>query len=294
MVFILGDRRGSCDASIRPVRAAAPVIGTVAAKGSFRLDNATVNGNATLFEGASVETTTATSSMELIGGARLSLAPLSKGKFYGDKVVLEKGSSEVEKAAGLKIEARGLTIQPETGRASARIMLAGLNRVDVEAVTGSFRVLNSHGILVANLAAGRALELDPQPQQATQTKLTGCLVFRNGHYVITDETTNVTVELGGLGLDKEKGNRVELTGGMDPTQTPVSDASQPWRVASVKRSGERLCGNSGGWSRRRRRSETGGRRRWDRNVGNHDRDCRWRGGGGIGRRAGCGGEIFQL
>jgi hypothetical protein len=218
----------------RPVRAAAPVIGTVAAKGSFRLDNATVNGNATLFEGASVETTTATSSMELIGGARLSLAPLSKGKFYGDKVVLEKGSSEVEKAAGLKIEARGLTIQPETGRASARILLLGSNRVDVEAMTGSFRVLNSRGILIANLAAGRALELDPQPPQAAQTKLSGCLVFRNGRYVITDETTNVTIEVGGLGLDKEKGNRVELTGAMDPTMTPVSDASQFVRVASVK------------------------------------------------------------
>jgi hypothetical protein len=228
----------------RPVRAAAPAIGTVAAKGSFRLDNATVNGNATLFEGTSVETIAATSSMELISGARLSLAPASKGKFYGDKVVLEKGSSEIEKADGLKIEVRGLTIQPETRRASARIMLAGLNRVDVEAVTGSFRVLNSHGILVANLAAGRALELDPQPQQATQTKLTGCLVFRNGHYVITDETTNVTVELGGLGLDKEKGNRVELTGGMDPTMTPVSDASQYVRVASVKRLGKGCAGTA--------------------------------------------------
>ncbi len=218
----------------RPVRAAAPVIGTVVAKGSFRLDNATVHGNATLFEGASVETTAATSSMELISGARLSLAPASKGKFYGDKVVLEKGSSEVERAGGLKIEARGLMIQPETGRASARILLTGSNRVDVEAVTGSFRVLNSRGILVANLAAGRALDLDPEPQQPAQTKLTGCLAFRNGHYVITDETTNVTVELGGLGLDKEKGNRVELIGAMDPTMTPVSDASQFVRVANVK------------------------------------------------------------
>jgi hypothetical protein len=217
-----------------PLRAAAPVIGTVAANGSFRLDNATVNGNATLFEGASIETTTATSSMALISGAKLSLAPSSKARFYGDKVVLERGSSEVEKAEGLKIEARGLTIQPETGRASARIMLAGLNRVDVETLSGSFRVLNSRGILVANLAAGHALELDPQPQQATQTKLSGCLVFRSGHYVITDETTNVTVEVGGLGLDKEKGNRVELTGAADPTMTPVSDASQFVRVAGVK------------------------------------------------------------
>src|SRR5579864_8153453 len=36
--------------------AASPAIGTVMAKGSFRLDNATVRGHATLFEGATIET----------------------------------------------------------------------------------------------------------------------------------------------------------------------------------------------------------------------------------------------
>ncbi len=221
----------------RPVlRAAAPVIGTVTAKGSFRLDNSTVNGNATLFEGAWVETTSATSSMRMNSGAILSLAPSSKGRFFGDKVVLERGSGELDKAEGLKIEARGLTIQPETGNAAARFVLAGATRVDVEATAGSFRVLNSRGVLVATLNAGRALELEPQQTsgQAAQTKISGCLVFRNGHYLITDQTTSVVVEVGGSGLEKEKGNVVEVTGGMDPTVAPVSDASQFVRVSGVK------------------------------------------------------------
>jgi hypothetical protein len=217
--------------------AAPPVIGTVVAKGSFRLDNATVNGNATLFEGAYVETSAVGSSMELANGAKITLAAASKGRFFGDHVVLEKGAGQIVKAEGLRFEARGLSIQPETGDASARIALAGATRVDVSATTGSFRVRNSRGVLVANLSTGSTIEFEPQAPN-TPSKLTGCLVFRAGHYLLTDETTNVVVELAGPGLDKEKGNRVEIAGGMDPTASPVSDASQFIRVSAVKHVGK--------------------------------------------------------
>src|SRR5580698_671798 len=44
--------------------ASPPVIGTVVAKGSFRVDEATVTGNATLFEGATVETGPVTSTLD--------------------------------------------------------------------------------------------------------------------------------------------------------------------------------------------------------------------------------------
>jgi hypothetical protein len=59
--------------------------------------------------------------------------------------------------------------------------------------------------------------------------------MRSTHYLLTDETTNVIAELNGPGLDREKGNRVEVTGGMDATATPISDASQFIRVTGVKR-----------------------------------------------------------
>jgi hypothetical protein len=230
------------DAGI-PVLAAAPVIGTVVAKGAFRLDHATVTGNATLFEGASIETALIPSSMELTTGAKISLAPSSRGKFFGDHVILEKGAGQLEKAEGFKFEARGLIIQPETGNASARIALAGATRVDVSALSGSFRVLNSQGLLVANLKMGRTLEFEPQAPN-TPWRASGCLVNRGGHYLITDETTNVVIEVAGPGLDKEKDNMVEIVGAMDPTATPVSDASQFVRVASVKRLGKGCAGTA--------------------------------------------------
>jgi hypothetical protein len=48
----------------------------------------------------------------------------------------------------------------------------------------------------------------------------------------------VTVEVAGPGLSKEVGNRVEVTGQMDPTATPVTDASQFIRVSAVKHLGK--------------------------------------------------------
>ena len=50
----------------------------------------------------------------------------------------------------------------------------------------------------------------------TASKITGTLRQVGGHYLLTDETTNVTAEVAGEGLSKELGNRIEVTGGMDP------------------------------------------------------------------------------
>ncbi len=231
-------------ALIMPASGAVPVIGTVAAKGAFRLDNATVMGNATLFEGVTIETSSAAPRMELASGARISLGNDSKAKFYGDHMILEKGVGRLEKAEGFRLEAHGLIIQPETGNASARVALGGGARVELAALTGSFRVLNSRGTLVANLASGHALVLEPQTVE-TLTKVTGTLHKVGEHYLLTDETTNVTVELSGTGLSKELGSRIEITGQMDPTATPVTDASQLIRVTSIQHLGKGAAGNSG-------------------------------------------------
>jgi uncharacterized protein YdeI (BOF family) len=226
MALILGLGLGTATA-------ASPVIGTIVARGAFRVDNATVTGNATLFEGAMVETNTVGSSMELNSGARMTLGTTSKGRVFGDRIVLERGTSRLEKAEGFRVEARGLTIQPETGNSTGRVGLAGATRVEVAALSGTFRVLNSRGMVVAKIASGSTLAFEPQALNRP-THLTGRVVNRGGHYLLTDETTNVTVEVAGPELAKLVGKRVELTGALDPTATPVSEASQFIRVTSAK------------------------------------------------------------
>lgn len=213
--------------------AASPVIGTVVTRGAFRMDNATVTGNATLFEGATIETATTGSLLELTSGARMTLGTTTKGRVFGDRIVLERGKSRLDKSEGFHVEARGLLIQPETRNSTGRVELAGATRVEVAALTGTFRVLNSRGMVVAKIATGSTLAFEPQSINRP-THLTGRVVNRGGHYLLTDETTNVTVEVAGPNLEKFAGKRVELTGTLDPTATPVSDASQFIRVASVK------------------------------------------------------------
>ena len=201
------------------------------------MDDATVTSNATLFEGTTVETRSSSSSLDLASGPRLSLGVDSRGRVFGDRLILEKGSGEMNNAPGFRIEARGLTVRPETAHSAARIMLAGATGVQVAALTGSVRVLNSHGLLVAALDPGVALSFLPQ-SSAEPEKLTGCLRAVPGHYLLTDEITNVTVELAGPGLDRESGNHVEVTGAMDPTGAPVSGATQYVRISQIKRLGK--------------------------------------------------------
>lgn len=223
--------------------AASPVIGTAVTKGSFRVDHATVAGNATLFEGSLLETDRAASSLALSGGARLWLAAASGARVFGDRLVLEKGQAQLDNAPGFHLEALGLKIQPERSASAGRVAIQNGRRVEVAARSGGFRVLNARGQLVATVAAGAALAFEPQAGQGNATRLTGCLESRpQGRYVVTDEVTNVTVEVAGSNLANEVGNRVELTGQMDPTAAPLAGASQLVRVTQLRRLAQG-CGN---------------------------------------------------
>ncbi len=207
-------------------------IGTIVTNGAFRLNQATVINNATLFEGATIETGAVVSRVTFSSGTRLLMGTESKGRVFGDHLVLDRGQSWIDKADGFRVEARGLTILPETGASTGRVLLAGTARVEVAALTGSLRVLNSRGLTVANVAAGTALALEPQPVMGP-SRLTGRLMNRGGHYLLKDETTRVTVEVTGPQLKGNTGRRVEVTGVTDAAATPVSDATQVIRVARV-------------------------------------------------------------
>lgn len=224
---------------------ASPVIGTVQARGSFEVDNSQIAGNATLFEGTTIQTLVTSSALELRNGARVLLASDSKARIYGDRLVLERGETQLDQGTKFRIEARNLQIVPETSGSIARIALTGSSRVQVAALAGAFQITNSKGVLVANLTSGNALEFDPQANEPATSKIAGCVSRKTGHYLVTDETTNVTVELVGAGLEKEVGHRVEVVGTIDQSATPTAEASQLIRVSSVKRSGKGCQVSSG-------------------------------------------------
>jgi hypothetical protein len=104
------------------------------------------------------------------------------------------------------------------------------------------RVTNSTGVLVATIEAGESLDLEPQAAGASApTKVTGCLLEKAGKSIVVDQTTSVVLELRGTDLEKEIGNRVEITGVAENSPASVPGASQLIRVAGLKVVGKGGC-----------------------------------------------------
>jgi len=218
------------------VQATGPAIGVVVAKGSFRIDQSQVWGNGTLFEGTTIDTGQVGSDVRLNCGARVALAAGSRGTVYRDRLVLERGEGRLSSTAAYRVDARSLRVLPAGPEAAARVALAGSDRVQVAALRGALRVTNHAGVLLANIAPGAALEFEPQAAGATApSQVTGILEKRDNHFMLTDRTAAVTVELQGPGLAREVGHCIEATGALVPSAQPFSPATQVIRVSQVKR-----------------------------------------------------------
>ncbi|MGI8989017.1 MAG: hypothetical protein ACR2I2_05455 [Bryobacteraceae bacterium] len=214
--------------------AAAPAIGVALANGNVTVDNARTPGNAPLFEGNTVETGTASSRLQLQNGASVQLASDSRGKVFSNRLVLEKGTTQFRTSKGFEIDAMSLKIAGAEANSSARVSMRG-PVVQVAALNGHVNVVNARGVRIASLAAGRALDFTPQEAGATgSSTMTGCLSQSGSAYLLTDETSNVTVELRGSGLSQHVGHRIQITGSMMASGTPMGGASQVVNVSDIK------------------------------------------------------------
>lgn len=221
--------------AISRLPAASAAIGMAVANGSFQVDHARVWGNTTLFDGSMIETATAPSQLQLNDGAKMRLSSDTRATIYQRKVVLEAGYGQLESAADFEVEARSLHIFAATRQTVARIKLEGDRKVVVAALSGSVRVKNAAGLLVANVEAGRSLDLEPQAAgAAAPTRVSGCLVAKGGKVVLVEQTTNVLLELQGPDLEKEIGNHVEISGVALNEPVSIPGASQLIRVAGLK------------------------------------------------------------
>jgi hypothetical protein len=214
------------------------VIGRVVSGDAFRLNGDTVISNGTLLDGAVVETARTASSVQLSNGTRLSLSPASRARVYGDRMILEKGETRIENVVGFHLEALGLVVRPgvRPGSASSSgwIALEGTTRLRVSALTGTFRVWNARGVLVANVAPGSALAFEPQPAAAATTQITGTLTEQRGHFMLTDRVTRVTVEITGQRLAGYVGQVIGVTGAMNVAATSLANAPQVIAASDVQ------------------------------------------------------------
>jgi len=215
--------------SLGLLSAATSGIGVAMSEGNILVNNSSAAGNATIFDGSTLETHSAASQIRLNGGAQLRLASESRGTVFSDHVDLQKGSASI---TGYSANASGLNVRAD-GKASATVSMRDQGIVEIAALTGSVHIFNAAGMNVANLVPGRALDLRPQDAGANApSSLTGCAVKSGNNTLLTDETSNVTVQLQGSSV--RTGRRVQVTGSMVPNATPASPATQVINVTNVK------------------------------------------------------------
>ena len=144
--------------------AAGPAIGLAIAEGSFQVDRSTVSGNATLFDGNVIETSMASSQLQLNNGVSMRLAAESRARVYRSHLVLERGIGQLE-SVNYRIDADHVRVTADRRGATARVQVVGPNRVIVctaEQVSGTnHAVLTSCPSLLVPLEVDRVVALVP-------------------------------------------------------------------------------------------------------------------------------------
>ena len=172
---------------------AAPAIGVVTASGHFNVEGSQVWGNATLFDGTTIENGSASSELALRNGVKVQLAAGSRARIWQNRLELEKGLAQL--AAPVSFEAR---------------------------------VSEQARLIRAPFKGGIAM----QAAQG-QTAHTGCMVYKDGHFLLQDQNTQDVIEIVGRDLPPNVGNRVEVRGAALTAKPGVAPATGVMNATSV-------------------------------------------------------------
>lgn len=214
--------------------AAAPPIGIVTASGHFMLDRSEVWGNTTLFDGGKVETGPASSEAILRNGVKIQLAAASSASVRENRLTLLKGTGQVAAPENFEVNAGGLSIRSASGMGRMRVGWSPDGRIEVSALSGSARVATGAGLLLASIPAGKSMQFAlQQPGVVTAVTRTGCLLYKDGRFFVQDQNTQEIVELAGVNLGPNTGNRMNVTGTVSSARPVLSIASSVMNVTSL-------------------------------------------------------------
>jgi hypothetical protein len=191
--------------------AKSPVIGAVTASGHFSLDRSEIWGNATLFDGGKIETGAASSEVALRNGVKIQLASSSSATVSESQLTLTKGTGQVAATEDYQVAAGGLAIRSANGASRVRVAWLAGGAVEVTALSGSARVANRTGLVLASIPAGRHMDFAMQAAIGVVTR-TGCLLSKDGRFLIQDQNTQEVLEVRGDNLATQVGNRVTIAG----------------------------------------------------------------------------------
>lgn len=210
---------------------AAPAVGVVNARGSFKVDRAHVTNTATLFEGSTVATQQAAAEMRLSGGTRVLLAPGSRVTAMRNSVVLETGEAQIDGPGSSSVIARSLHVEREGPGSVARVAVDG-DALRIAAPSGTLSVRNEGRTLVARLQNGETARLEtPGRTPGTTVKISGRVTFRDGRYFLRDKVSGADFELRGADLAAWVGKDADIAG--DLISSNVVRVQQTMRAAAA-------------------------------------------------------------
>jgi hypothetical protein len=194
--------------------------------GAMSLNRSEVWGNATLFDGTSIDTQKASGYAALTDGVRIQFGAQSRATVWKNRTLLDKGIAQVTAHAPYEIDSGGIKVKAESG---SRMLLKAGAQVEVTALEGVAQVRDRDGTLLASIAPGRTLSFAFQ----TAVTRTGCLLYKDGHFLMQDENTNEVVELNGPNLASSTGNRVEVLGTTATAKPVLPIATSAMNVSAV-------------------------------------------------------------
>jgi len=203
-------------------------IGMTSAQSGMIVDNAAVAGNATVFDGSTIQTK-GYSRIQLNDGASLGLGAGSTVRVFANHLSLQSGAAEVQSKSKFEIDAGRVKIVPSDATSVARVKIDSGNTVLVTALNSPVTVMNDSGVVVAHVMPGLPLSFMPQ---AGSFDSTGCVLQKSGAAIITDSSGSQVTELRGADLRKAIGNTVHVKGTVNSSATPAGGASSVVTVTS--------------------------------------------------------------
>ena len=197
-------------------------IGVVSASGQFRLEGSRIWGNSTLFEGARVETSDASSELALSNGVKVHLAAGSSARVWQRRLELERGTGQVTASSAFEVNAGGVTVAADASVKGSRYRV-GVSpgaRLEVAALSGNARVMGARGKVLAAVPVGSNMSFAMQ-QVVTRA---GCLVYKDNGFLLQVDDSPDVFQLAGGPLAENVGNRVTVTGAVGLNAATINPA----------------------------------------------------------------------
>ncbi len=187
-------------------------IGTASARGDMRVDNYSVKGNASLFDGSVIETSQASADLRLNKGVEITLSAASRGTLYSDHIVLQQGQGELMSSGKFQLQANGLHVVAGAPHSRGVVSMEPGNTIEVASLDGSFGVTNDSGIMLANILPGHSFSFAMQAEaNSSDFAGVGLVTFDNGTYYLTTDS-NVRYILTCKDAHSFVGDKVVVTG----------------------------------------------------------------------------------